>query len=162
MSDTHAAGTERPRLLPRSVRYAVLADAVVGTLAAVVTGLALSALSAGLSVALGFAIVIAFLGISAVAVLMADRVSPRLTLPVGLSTYALIVWIAGVLAFAFGDSGHRNGIAAGAGIVAGTLVWIVTQVVFAVADSDAARRQPTQPIQPPQSQPPQPPQPPRD
>jgi ATP synthase protein I len=133
------AGPDRPGLLPRSVRYAIAVDTVVGTAAAIVTGLVLSAFSAGLSVALGFAIVIAFLGISAVAVLLADRVSPRLTLPVGLSTYALVVWIAGVLAFAFGDSGHRNGVAVGAGIVAGTLIWIVTQVVFAVAESDAAR-----------------------
>ena len=116
---------ERLRHLPSGL-YATGALLVLGAAAgAVVQGLAGAA-----GVALGVVLVAASFTGSSVAIAWADRINPRLVMPVGLMTYVVKFAALGVAAAALAASGWAGLPAFGLGIVAGTLGWVTAQAVW--------------------------------
>ena len=112
---------------------ATAAAVAVGAVLAVVGGVAAGAPAAAGAV-VGTLLVVAVLAAGSLAVGLVARVSPVASLPVALLTYALQVVAAAAAVVALERSGTlgtalRGGWLA-AGVVAGTVVWSVAQVVL--------------------------------
>lgn len=78
--------------------------------------------------AAGVAIVVASYLFSTLLIAWADRVDPRLVLPVGLAAYVTKFSLIGVAMAALAGTGWRGLAPLGAGVVAGVLAWTTTQI----------------------------------
>lgn len=95
---------------------------------AVVAGAALAGpVGAAAAVAGVLVVVASYLG-SGVAIAWADRIDPRLILPVGLVAYVVKFSLLGVVLFGVAASGWDGVAPMAVAMIAATLVWIVAQV----------------------------------
>ncbi|MDQ1672746.1 MAG: synthase protein [Frankiaceae bacterium] len=108
-----------------------LGSGTAGALGVGVGGIAVSALAAGghgaLSAVAGLVVVLLFFGVSLYVVEVANRVSPSLTLPVGVTVYSTLVLWLGVLALGTSLPDRLQPDAFAWTVVAATLGWLVAQ-----------------------------------
>lgn len=118
-------------LLPRPVRDALAVDAGVGVVATAAGAGATGAAGAA-SVAYGFAVVIGFFTVNAVAVLAAERVSVRLTLPAALAVYLTSLGLLALLVDPVGDGGLLRRVPVAGAVLTAVVVWLTVQLVATV------------------------------
>jgi ATP synthase protein I len=133
-AQTRAPGSG-PGVAGRVVRWALVATLVLGILLGLVARLAAGG-AALAGVLTGTALVCGFFGLGTVVLLWVSRVSPAMTLLVGLLTYSLQVIVLG-LAFAVLQASGLMGSTIDGGwlggtVIAGTLVWLAIQVTLSL------------------------------
>ena len=122
----------RPALVGPVVRKAFVWTLAAGVLAAVAAAL-LSGGPAALGAAIGAGLVCAFFGFGALVLGVVATASPAASLLVALLTYTLQVVLVGMVFVALGRSGVLDKTVdagwLGGTVIAGTLVWLVAQIV---------------------------------
>jgi hypothetical protein len=135
-----AGSALKHRLLPPPVLWAAALDLAVGAVSALCVALIVDGPS-GLSVVVGFVLVVLFFGVSAWSVLVVEQANRNLMLPTALVVYGtglLVLWL---VADQIGDDGalRTTPIAVSAG--AAIIVWLAVHIVAAVR-SDGRATQP--------------------
>ena len=99
--------------------------------ALLVVGLPLAAVLRGGAATAGFAagvvLVAASYTVSSLAIAWADRIAPRLVMPVGLATYVVKFALIGVLMWVIAGTGWSGLPAMGIAVMAAVLTWVVAQ-----------------------------------
>ncbi len=115
------------------VRAALLAALVVG-LAAVLLAALVSGTSGALGAGIAVAMVCLFFALGAAVLIVATRLAPAVSLLVALLTYTLKVALIGLVFLALASSGAQDGSVdgrwLGGTVIACTLAWMTTQIVF--------------------------------
>ena len=108
--------------------WATAALAAIGVVLALIFGDARSVWG----VLLGFAIVALFFTLSSWAVAFAGRYDDRLTMPAALGSYLIKIGLLGVLLISIPIDGPIDVRALAASVVAGVVLWSVTQILYVV------------------------------
>ncbi|MEO3749660.1 hypothetical protein [Streptomyces sp. B6B3] len=110
----------------RIIRGAALPSAAVGALAVVIAAVAAGAEGA-LGAALGALLAAGFFGLGQLALIRASRRWPELFLGIGFLVYITQIGVLLGLLFLLRDASFLNGRAFGAGVLVGTVGWLVGQ-----------------------------------
>ena len=104
---------------------------LLASAALLVVGLPLAAVlrggAAAAGVAAGVALVATSYTVSSLAIAWADRIAPRLVMPVGLATYVVKFTLIGVLMWVVAGTGWSGLPAMGIAVMATVLTWVVAQ-----------------------------------
>jgi len=111
----------------RILRGAAIPTSLAG-LAAIIAGLVLAGSQGAVGALVGLVVVLAFFGVSLMAISYSARVSPQILMPVAMGTYLVKIFAMLGLVVLLRDATWMNGRAFGLTVILCTIVWLVFEV----------------------------------